>query len=339
MAATDGAMPPAGGTGDEAVKPGRRSLEEAASWYAALCSEDVTGAERQAWRDWLARSPEHASAWEHVEAVSRRFAPLHGTDPDAAVAGVAAARRGPVSRRRMLSGMAGLFGLGLAGWLGWRHTALPEVLMAWSADYRTGIGEQREITLADGTQVWLNTDSALSVEYRAGVRLLRLAAGEILVHTASDPGGRPFYVATRYGRMQALGTRFAVNHDQHRTRLDVFESAVEIRNAAGALQRVEAGQRADFTADGVSPLQAAERAREAWHRGVVVADDIPLQQLIEELARYQPGHIGVAPEVAELSVMGVYPAGDIDHALAMLENTLPIRIERPLPWWISIEAK
>lgn len=334
MAAIDEAMPPAGAAG-----PGRQSLEEAADWYAALCSEEATGAERQAWQDWLAQSPEHARAWEYIETVSRRFSPLRGTDPDAAVAGIEAARRGPSGRRRMLNGMAGLFGLGLAGWLGWRHTALPEVLMAWGADYRTSTGERREIMLADGTRVWLNTDSALSVEYRADARVLRLAAGEILVHTASDPGGRPFHVETRYGRMRALGTRFAVNHDERRTRLDVFENTVEIRNTAGALLRVESGRRADFTADSISPLQAAERAREAWHRGVIVADDIPLRQLIEELARYQPGHIGVAPEAAELSVMGVYPATDIDRALAMLESTLPIRIERPLPWWIRIEAR
>lgn len=71
------------------------------------------------------------------------------------------------------------------------------MVLAWGADYQTRTGEQREITLTDGSQVWLNTRSAISVHYHAGARLLKLVAGEILVHTAHDTNSRPFYVETR----------------------------------------------------------------------------------------------------------------------------------------------
>lgn len=339
MAATDIPVPSAGRPEACAAKAGFHSLEQAATWYAALGSGDATAQERQAWQNWLAQSPEHARAWAHVEAVGRRFDPLRGGGLDAAVAGIKAARHGAVSRRRALNAIVGIAGLGLAGWLGWHHTSLPDVAMAWGADYRTATGEQRAITLADGTRVWLNTDSALNVDYRSGARLLKLIDGEILIQTAGDAAFRPFYVDTRYGRMQALGTRFSVRHDEGRTRLDVFDSAVEIRTTSGEVQRVEAGQRADFTGNGISAIEPAERAREAWRRGVILADNIPLGQLIGELARYRPGHIGVAPEVAELSVMGVYPANDPERALAMLENTLPVRVRRTLPWWITVEER
>ena len=332
----DTALPAVAKTASE---PAYESLEAAAGWYATLRSEDAAPADRQAWQAWLDESEEHVRAWAIVESVSRRFDPLRGCGHEAASAGIGAALRGGVGRRRMLAGLAGFFGLGMAGWAAWRHTALPELVMAWGADFRTSTGEQRQITLADGTEVWLNTGSALSVDYRPDARLLKLAAGEVLVRTARDELARPFHVDTRDGRMRALGTRFSVSHDGTRTRLDVFESAVEIRNAAGAVQRVDAGQRAEFTADGLSAVAPAERAREAWCRGVVVADGIPLRQLIAELARYQRGHIGVAPEVAELNVMGVYPALDTGRALAMLENTLPIRLKRVLPWWVTIEAR
>lgn len=316
-----------------------QALEAAAAWYATLHGETAGTAERQAWQAWLKQSEAHARAWAHIEAVSQRFAPLRAGGHQAALAGIKAARRGGPGRRQVLAGLAGAAGLGLAGWLGWRHTALPAALLAWGADYRTAIGEQRQITLADGSQVWLNTHTALSVDYRAEARLLRLAAGEILIQTGHDPHGRPFYVDTRHGRLQALGTRFSVRQEEEQTRLNVFESAVELSNRAGQVQRIEAGQGVAFSADGIAPVQPAERAREAWHRGLVVAENIPLQALIDELARYQSGHIGVAPEVAALSVMGVYPAHDMERALAMLENTLPIRIRRPLPWWVTVEAR
>ncbi|KAB2914884.1 MAG: DUF4880 domain-containing protein [Dechloromonas sp.] len=321
------------------AEPDYKTLEAAADWYATLRSDAASAADRLAWQAWLSQSEANARAWACIETVSQRFDPLRAGGHQAALAGIKAARQGSAGRRQVLAGLAGVFGLGLAGWMGWRHSALPEVLLAWGADYRTATGEQREITLADGSRVWLNTDTALRVDYQAGARLLKLAAGEILVHTAHAGDRRPFYVDTRYGRMQALGTRFSVHHDDGRTRLDVFESAVEISNTAGGVQRVAAGQRAEFTADGFSPVLPAERAREAWRRGVVVAENITLQALIADLARYQRGHIGVAPEVAELGVMGVYPVNDIERALAMLESTLPIRVTRKMPWWVTVEAR
>jgi transmembrane sensor len=313
-----------------------KSLEAAANWYAILRCEEVTAADHKAWQVWLGESAEHAHAWSCIEAVSRGFAPLRTSGHKAALAGVEAARRGAVGRRQLL---AGLFGVGVAGWMGWRHTPLPEIVMAWGADHSTRTGEQREIFLADGSQIWLNTNSALHVDFQSDARVLKLSSGEILVQTAPDSSARAFYVDTHFGRMQALGTRFSVHHNDSRTRLDVFESSVEIHNSAGLVQRVNAGQRAEFTATRIADIAPAERAREAWRRGLIVADNIPLRQLIEELARYQRGHLAIAPEVAELSVMGVYPANDTERTLAMLENSLPITIKRILPWWVSINAR
>ena len=325
--------------GRNCAKPDYKTLEAAANWYATLQSDTACTADHQAWQAWLDESQAHARAWSYIETVSQRFGPLRSGGHQAALAGIQAAQLGGSRRRQVLAGLASVFGLGIAGWMGWRHTALPEVMMAWGADYRTTIGEQREISLADGTRVWLNTNSALRVGYQADARLLQLAAGEILVQTAHDTKERPFYVETRFGRVQALGTRFSVFHDDRRTRLDVFESAVEIRNAAGSVQRVEAGERAEFTADGISAILPAERAREAWRRGVIVADNISLETLIDDLARYQHGHLGVTPEVAKLNVMGVYPANDIERALTMLESALPIRVKRSLSWWVTLEAR
>jgi transmembrane sensor len=44
----------------------------------------------------------------------------------------------------------------------------------------------------------------------------------------------------------------------------------------------------------------------------------------------------VSPEVANLPVFGSYPMTDPDRALAMLESVMPIRVSRPMPWWIRV---
>ncbi|OUS32030.1 iron dicitrate transport regulator FecR, partial [Gammaproteobacteria bacterium 45_16_T64] len=44
-----------------------------------------------------------------------------------------------------------------------------------------------------------------------------------------------------------------------------------------------------------------------------------------------------APAVAELRVMGTYPADQPELTLAMLEKALPIKVNRLLPWWVTLE--
>ncbi|WYX51809.1 hypothetical protein WJ971_08940 [Achromobacter xylosoxidans] len=64
-----------------------------------------------------------------------------------------------------------------------------------------------------------------------------------------------------------------------------------------------------------------------------------MKTLVNELGRYRKGYLGVAPEVADMLVMGVFPADDPDRALDLLERNLPVRVQRPLPWWTSIVAR
>ena len=316
-------------------------LKQAAEWYATLADASATEQDRTAWNTWLAQSAAHAKAWEHIEAVSRKFDPLRrgNAGGTVAIAGVNAARRAFVSRRHVVNSVAGLLGLGSAMWLGWRYTPLPTLVAALRADYATGTGERRELALADGSRVWLNTSTALRVDYQDATRRLVLLAGEILIETARDGRGRPFFVQTPAGRLQALGTRFSVQLQERQTRLDVFDGAVEIFTQSGEQGRVDAGGAALFDAHALTPLASAAPMRAAWSKGILPADDMPLGELLAELNRYRSGHISVAPEVAGWGVMGVYPIDDTDRALDMLAQALPIRIHRPLPWWITVDAR
>ena len=144
---------------------------------------------------------------------------------------------------------------------------------------------------------------------------------------------------TPQGRLRALGTRFTVRLDGEQTFLAVYEGAVEAHIRKGASAVLQAGQQTRFTPDAVADIQPADAARAAWSRGVLVAQDIPLRQVVAELRRYRHGHLGIAPAVADLRVFGNFPLGDTDDTLDMLAAALPVRISRTLPWWVSIEAE
>lgn len=314
-------------------------MEQAAEWYALLRSGEATEADRSAWHTWLDGHPDHRRAWGYVEAVSHSFDPIHTTpDPRLTADNLWAANTRVLHRRRVLVSIAALAGSGLLGWATWRHTPLPGMALAWAADYRTATGEARDVTLPDGTRVWLNTATAFNESYSASQRRLRLVRGEILIDTAAD-ARRPFYVDTPHGRLQALGTRFTVRLDDKETFLAVYQGAVEVRTEAGASAVIPAGRQVRFTAETLADTEAADIAREAWSRGMLVARDIPLADVVQELRRYRSGHLGVAPEVAGLRVFGSFPLRDTDETLAMLVEALPIRVHRRMDWWVSIEAK
>jgi transmembrane sensor len=320
------------------------SLEQAARWYAVLHDEDASTQDRAAWTAWLDARPEHRRAWAHIEAVSQRFDPLRAdTERDAAGAAMRVSTRtstrGIPTRRNVLGCLAALAGAGMAEWFAWRLTPLPNLVATLRADYSTGVGEQHDVTLADGTRVWLNTSSALDVDYNEERRLLALKMGEILVDTGKDARARPFFVETRDGRLQALGTRFTVRQTDTYTLLAVFDGRVEIRTQSGESRIVAAREQCRFDANAISDPMPAEAAREAWCRGVIIADNVTLERFVGELSRYTRGHIGVDPAAASIRVVGRFPANRPEQTLAMLERDLPVRIRRTLPWWTSIEAR
>ncbi|MCY1273040.1 Protein FecR [compost metagenome] len=320
-----------------ASKPDHAALHQAAQWYARLRDESADAQVRQEWQRWHGQSDLHRQAWHYVERISQRFEPLQA-DGEGALQTLRNARRSQVSRRQVLQGLATISGAAMLGWLGWRLGGFPELLAAWRADYRSATGEVRELRLADGTRLWLNSDSALDVDYRDDLRLLRLVQGEVLIETASDP--RPLLVQTLEGRLRPLGTRFSVLQQDGRTHLSVFEGSVEARSQASAATAIaRAGEQLALDRQAIGAVSPVAQARQSWSKGVLLADDIPLSAFAEELARYRHGHLAVAPEVAGLRVVGSYPLHDSERALAMLEGVLPIRVNRILPWWVTLEPR
>ncbi len=159
-----------------------------------------------------------------------------------------------------------------------------------TADVRTGVGQQRSLRLDDGTQLRLNTDTAVDIRYNGEWRALELLKGEILVQTASDALSRPFVVHTGQGSVRALGTRFIVRCDNDLVRVCVLQHAVEVRSAlAMASVRVEAGQQLEFSAGKTGNVTPLAAMADAWSREMLIVDDWRLADVVSELQRYRPG--------------------------------------------------
>lgn len=319
-------------------QPSNATLQAAAEWYAVLRAGQASSQEQSRWRTWLDASAENRAAWRYVEDVSQTMSVLRDTpDPERTAEALTKVSQRLRHRRNVLASLVSVLGLGTLGALSWPRTV--RLALAWGADYRTAMGQQQRMVLAEGTRMWLNTDTALNVDLSATLRRVTLIAGEVFIETAADPA-RPFVVDTDQGRLRALGTRFNVRMERDETQLAVFDGAVEIAPAESGMHViVSANQQVRFSRDRIAPVEAANPARQTWTQGMLLAHDMSLRAVIAELQRYRHGHIGVDDDVAHLRVFGSFPVADTDRALTMLATVLPVDIHRTLPWWINVEAR
>lgn len=312
--------------------------DQAVEWLTLLMSGATSAQEQLAWQAWRAASPEHERAWRHIETMTGQLKALPAKSAYQTLSPYAR-QQAHASRRTLLRS---LFWGGLlagSGLLASRTSAWQEQL----AEHRTGTGEQRTLTLSDGTRVTLNTATALDLQFDAHTRLLHLLAGEIMVITATAQGmqpvdPRPLEVQTAQGRIRALGTRFSVRQDDDHSRVAVQESAVQIHPAnSDRVQLLLAEQRTGFSRSHIDPLRPLNEADLAWTRGQIIANELPLGEFIAELARYRPGVLRCDPQVAGLRLSGVFPVHDSERILATLPSVLPVRIRTRSRYWVLIE--
>jgi len=308
-------------------------LGEAADWLVQLQSGSATESDHRAIQLWRNRSPQHALAWQRAEALLGDLRAVPGSLASDTFQRLNASKR--VGRRQALHRL-GLFLLaGPALWTAYRELPWQQ----WSADQHTAIGEQKNLTLPDGTQLLINTGSALNIAFNAKERRIKLLEGELLITTAKDPL-RSFIVETRHGTARALGTRFTVRVGDQGSQVAVTEGAVEmlpVHATHGLI--LKAGEQSTFTRDTAAQAKPLDTAALTWEHGMMVARNMRLADLLAELGRYRPGVLRCHDDVAGLSVSGAFPLKDTDASLRLLQDTLPIRVSSLTRYWVAIEPR
>ncbi|RMQ50666.1 Regulatory protein [Pseudomonas cichorii] len=302
-------------------EPNEQMISEAAAWLALMNDDAVSNADRQALDAWRQADPRHALALARMQALWGSFDEVPGA-PGRVALQQTFTRSGAKASSRGLQ-VLGLLAVLIGGWMS------VERLPVWMADQHTNVGERREFLLADGSQVQLNSDSAVDVKFDGRQRELELLRGELWVEVAKD-AQRPFVVRTDQGTITALGTRFLVRRGPEGTTVSVLESAIAAKANNPDVVRVATGQQA-LLKDGVvqAPRSIGRGDPEAWTRGVLKVDDRPLVEVLQTLADYRQGIVHFDSRQLEgMRVSGVFRLDDSDAALAALSDNLPIRIER-----------
>jgi len=224
---------------------------QAARWVARLAADDVSASDRAEFQEWLARSPEHLRAygaaqqtWSDLDALAGLASADGQVLPDALrgevercgamVNTTVAGPWRPAGVRRAALLAAGLILAALGGmWMSQARRQPVPGIQAVASELRTRIGERLQTMLADGSVVWLNTDTELQVAFSASRRSVHLARGEAYFDVAKDPS-RPFVVSVGDRTITAVGTAFNVYRRGDETRVTVLEGKVEVARRAPA---------------------------------------------------------------------------------------------------------
>lgn len=292
--------------------------DQAIEQWVMLMSGNASESDHAAFRQWRQRSPAH-------EAAARLAEQMWQAVPQTATAQafVPPAFKRPARRLRWAALAAGVAVLAV--------TSLGQPLKVYMADQATAVGERRHLVLEDGSEVWLNSASALSVRYSSTRRDIDLIKGEALFQVSKNPA-RPFVVHAAGGTAQALGTRFDVNLLKAHVQVGVSEGLVQV-TSGGKSARLEPSQQLDY-AEGLPPsatrpLDVASDT--AWQRGKLIFNRRPLDEVVTEIGRYVPGALMVTGRLPSTAVSGVFNLDDGPAMFSTLARTQPLQVVQ-LPW-------
>ena len=335
----------------------------AAHWLSVLSDENCTEAERKQFLSWLRASGQHVDEFLRLSRLMGRLN-QRALWPDADVAELIAAAKASSEanvtvldfqpevvasrperknvRWPIAAAIACVFVL--AGSIASRSQ-----LEQWLApEYVTAVGEQRSITLEDGSIVELNSRSRLRAHFKADLRAIELLDGEAIFRVSKDPQ-RPFRVRTGATDIVAVGTAFNVKASDSRTVVTVLEGRVRVN------QRDAAARSAAATAKAVSEFELAvgdqlivSKAQPAirvslrdtekvtsWTERRLIFEDTPLSAAVAEFARYSPRAIRIDDAaVAERKINGVFDATDPASLAEFLRGDETLDVRNDSEGWI-----
>ena len=300
-----------------------RLSDAALGWIARLRSDDASEDDRQAFALWLGEHRSHLQAMDDALELWEDLGVVRHLQTEEELPAKAAN-----SSRWLPAAFAAAACLVLAIFL-WPQLQSDPV----SNQYRSAMGERLNIELDDGSRVVLNTNSRISVTYADHQRLLELQQGEAWFKVEPNKE-RPFHVDVGETRITAVGTAFNVYLSPGSTDVTVTEGVVKVSGLgqAGSSARhtelLHANQRLIADSDGWELSASTDISKQlAWQRGELVAEEMPLPELVEQLQRYQDKRIIIAdPDVAGLSVSGVLQLDQPEASLSAVAVSLGLQI-------------
>jgi transmembrane sensor len=297
--------------------PSTNADAEAATWLARLHADARDPSDEAAFRRWIDADPANAEAFRHATLVWDAVGAVHIERQPAA-----AAAPSLMNRRALIAGGGAIvaMGVGLGGWQG-----------AQAGVYQTGLGEQKRVTLEDGSILFLDTDTKLKAEFNDRQRAVTLHHGRANFRVAAD-AARPFVVHAGAQSVVAPRAVFDVRRDADRVSVMLIEGSVVVQKADGgptnSIEKLREGERIVIDRTHAGQIDTPDLAQQlAWQNGQMIADNQSLGAMVAEMNRYSPVKLVIAdPRAASLKLSGVYRVGENEAFARSIRQLLPVGV-------------
>ncbi|ALS67673.1 FecR family protein [Pandoraea apista] len=312
--------------------------QDAHAWLARLTSGAATQDDAAAFQRWCATSPRHRQAFEEARDQWRLLQPAVGgllaSRPEVAEHHRRTLREPRVGRRAFLgTALGAVAATGVA--LIHPPFDLWTPVGEWRADYRTAVGEQRTVTLADQVRVTMNTRTSVRRLASGGQTVgLDLLGGEAAFDVLS--ADRAFDVVAGAGRSVADSGRFEVRYLDGNACVTCLRGRVRVEHPGGT-RTLLASQQAKYDDRLVSVATTVDAADvSAWRRGELVFKRAPLADVITEINRYRQGRVVLmSSSEADKTLSARFQLGALDVALVQIQRSFGLSA-RSLPGGVVV---
>ncbi|MBO9546315.1 FecR domain-containing protein [Caulobacter sp.] len=310
-----------------------RQPRTAEEWLVRLGRPQVSRGRQGAFERWLSADPANLADYQAAKALLRETQDLRtellgelNLIPPAPCKRRAAAGWTPVTLAGGL--VAAVLAVAIAPTLLTRF----QDPLAGAATYTTAVGEIRDVTLADGSVVTLDTATTLRAKVDGRVRRLALDNGAAYFAVVHDKA-HPFQVALADRQVVVTGTHFATSLRDGRARVELLEGSVEVRQPRVSTEpvRLTPGDQVSYQAGGAVRREARidPAAAVAWRQRRLVFQDAALSEVLAELGRYTDAKIRLAdPALGRQRVTAMLPLDGRGTVVERAARVLPVTLTR-----------
>lgn len=187
-------------------------------------------------------------------------------------------------------------------------------------------GAKTNLTLPDGSLVWLNSGSSISYISRFGKTRLVSLKGEAFFEVRKD--GKPFIVLTEYGDVKVKGTSFNVKAfagEEFQTTLLTGIVKVKEKHTGNEVS-IQPGQQAGICGTELKVKNVETDMFSSWKDGKLIFRNEYLPLVTKRLERWYNVKIelGNDKRLSEISYTGTLEMESFSEVLQLLKVTAPI---------------
>ncbi len=197
-------------------------------------------------------------------------------------------------------------------------------------NFSTDVGGRTLVKFADGTEIELNTDTAMRFRMTTAERTVWLDKGEAWFRVAHN-AANPFTVIAGKHRVTDLGTEFFIRRGAGRVEVALVNGRAMLNTKGTPTTMLAPGD--DAVATPVSVSVARKTAREladelAWRRGMLVFRKAKLADVVREFNRYNQTKLVIAdPSIAGEPFTADLRTDDFEDFLNLAQRVLNLRVD------------